>query len=318
MQKVCTLATSTTGRLDKTAAAAFAEYSRNQLQAWIRAGRLLVDGLTQPLDYKLRGGERLELEVPPETLSVWQPEAVPLTLVYEDEQIAVINKPAGLVMHPAAGNEQGTVANGLLHRYPELRHVPRAGIVHRLDKDTTGLLVVAKNAPAQKALMQALQARQVERTYLVLLWGNWHEPETITAAIGRHPVHRKKMAVVTGGGKPATTHLRPLRHCAGCTLAEARLDTGRTHQIRVHVAWRGYPVVGDPVYGGKSGKTQSKNAAGSPAQQQQLAEFKRQALHARTLVLPHPVTGQRLCFTAELPLDFFALFDSLWPRSTLT
>lgn len=286
------------GRLDQVLARLLPQHSRNRLQTWIRDGRVLVDG--QPIQEpkrKLLGGERLQvLEVQDEKLAAETPEDIPFPVVYEDEAILVIDKPAGLVVHPGSGNWSGTLLNALLHHAPQLAQVPRAGIVHRLDKDTSGLMVVAKTLEAQTDLIRQLQARSVKREYRALLVGYLDRNGTVDAPIGRHPTLRTKMAVVQHNGREARTHYTVLEHFERSTLVQCRLETGRTHQIRVHMAALGFPLVGDGVY--NRGKT-----AG--------IAFPRQALHAYRLGLIHPQTREPMQWEAPLPEDMALLLKSL-------
>lgn len=234
------------------------------------------------------------------------PQAIPLTVVHEDDQVLVIDKPAGLVVHPAAGNPDGTLLNALLHHWPELVAVPRAGIVHRLDKDTSGLMVVARTLAAQTALVEQLQARTVSREYDAVVTGVMTAGGSVDAPIGRHPKDRKRQAV-TVNGKPAVTHYRVVERYRGHTHVRCRLETGRTHQIRVHLAHRRFPLVGDPVYGGRL-----KLPAGAVEPLKEiLREFPRQALHARKLAFDHPGSGERVEFRAALPDDMLMLIDYL-------
>lgn len=283
-------------RLDQALARLLPQHSRNRLQGWIRAGRVRVDGdLFEDPKRKLRGGERIEVHhEPPTEVVADTPEAIPLVVLHEDGDILVIDKPAGLVVHPGSGNWGGTLLNGLLHRSDAAKVLPRAGIVHRLDKDTSGLMVVACNETAQTDLVRQLQARTVKRQYLALVRGRIERDQTIDAPIGRHPTQRTRMAVV-GGAREARTYVRVRERFATTTLVECSLETGRTHQIRVHMAHIGHPLVGDAVYGG---------ARGAPA-------FGRQALHAWRLGLIHPVTREAMQWDSPLPPDFAALLDSL-------
>lgn len=293
-------------RLDAALARIFSDYSRSQLSQWLREGALTVDGLQPKAKTPVRGGEQVRLRVPDRPASAALPEAIGLNLVYEDETIIVIDKPAGLVVHPAAGHRAGTLVNALLHHAPELAALPRAGIVHRLDKETTGLLVVARTPGAQTSLVRQLQQRSVHRQYRALVQGVLISGGTVDRPIGRHPVDRKRMAVVDGG-KAAVTHYRVLRRLRAHTLLDVQLDTGRTHQIRVHMAQLGYPVVGDPVYGGRPRPVRGMTVRAAEA----LAGFRRQALHAAALGLRHPTTGAECRFEAPLPNDFRALLDAL-------
>ncbi|MDR3221781.1 MAG: 23S rRNA pseudouridine(1911/1915/1917) synthase RluD [Candidatus Accumulibacter sp.] len=279
-------------RLDLGLARLWPRHSRSRLQAWIRDGRVRLDGeIVREPRHKLRGGELVELdEAPDEIAAASLPEAIALDVVHQDEAIIVIDKPAGLVVHPGNGNWRGTVLNALLHHDPPLEKVPRAGIVHRLDKDTSGLMVVARTLEAQTDLVRQLQARAVKRFYHALARGVVERGGTVDAPIGRHPAQRTKMAVVAKG-KPARTHYRIVERFADCTLIECALETGRTHQIRVHMASIGHPLVGDPVYGGGV----SRVPAGPP--------FWRQALHARRLEIVHPLTGESMLWKSGLPQD---------------
>jgi len=293
-------------RLDQVAAQLFSEHSRSRLAAWIKDGRLRVDGAQlRPRDI-VHGGALLELEAEQEAQGEWVAQAIELDIVHEDEHILVLNKPAGLVVHPAAGHADGTLLNALLHHVPELVNVPRAGIVHRLDKDTTGLMVVAKTLQAQTRLVEQLQARSVSRIYEAIVVGVIISGGTVDAPIGRHGQQRQRMAV-TEGGKPAVSHYRVLERFRAHTHTRVKLETGRTHQIRVHMAHVGYPLVGDPVYGGRF----RIPPAASQTLVQALREFPRQALHARFLELDHPATGERLKWESPLPDDFVWLLSLL-------
>jgi len=293
-------------RLDAAAAQLFPDYSRGRLQQWIKSGQLLIDGAIGQPKQKLRGGEQLTIDAELEEQGDWLPEAMALDVVFEDSAIIVINKPTGLVVHPAAGNRTGTLLNGLLHRYPELAQVPRAGIVHRLDKDTTGLMVVARTLPAQASLVAQLQARSVSRQYEAVVVGEPTGGGTVNEPIGRHPKQRKLMAVV-GNGKPAITHYSVIKRYAGYSHLAVKLETGRTHQIRVHMAHRRWPLVGDATYGGRP-----RPAKGCPpALREVIEQFPRQALHARALELAHPVSGELVGWQVARPADLQALLDSL-------
>ncbi|SCZ50309.1 23S rRNA pseudouridine1911/1915/1917 synthase [Thiohalomonas denitrificans] len=293
-------------RLDQVLAELFPEYSRSRLQQWVKEGRVRVDGKPMRPKDKLQGIEQIDLEpvVVPEQR--WEAEAIPLDIRYEDEQLIVLNKPAGLVVHPAVGNRAGTLLNALLHHAPELASVPRAGIVHRLDKETSGLLVVARTLQAQTALVAQLQARSMTREYRAVVAGVMTGGGTVDAPIGRHAVDRKRMAV-TPNGKPAVTHYRVVERFRGHTDIRVRLETGRTHQIRVHMAHIRYPLVGDPVYGGRL-----KLPKGcSEDLRQVLRGFHRQALHAGRLGLEHPGSGLPMEWEAELPDDMCRLLEVL-------
>lgn len=293
-------------RIDQVAAKLFSEFSRGRLQSWIKSGELTVDGKTYKPKEKLWGGETMVIEAELEDVNQWQPENIELNIVYEDDDILVINKPAGLVVHPAAGHYEGTLLNGLLYHYPGIETVPRAGIVHRLDMDTTGLMVVAKTIEAQADLVDQLQSREMGREYEAVVQGVMTGGGEVDAPIGRHPNQRLKMAVVDSG-KPAVTHYRVLDRFENYTHIRLKLETGRTHQIRVHMSHIGYPLVGDQVYGGR--RKVPKGA--SQELLDQLDVFKRQALHAKRLELIHPITGMEMEWEVDLPQDFEQLLSSL-------
>ena len=293
-------------RLDQVAAQLFDEYSRSRLTAWIKEGRLTVDdAVLRPKDV-VHGGAMLSLQAEQEAQGEWVAQDIPLNIVYEDEHILVIDKPAGLVVHPAAGHADGTLLNALLHHVPDIVNVPRAGIVHRLDKDTTGLMVVAKTLQAQTKLVDQLQKRSVSRIYECICIGVITSGASIDAPIGRSSANRQRMAVIDGG-KPAVTHYRVLERFRSHTHVRVKLETGRTHQIRVHMTHAGYPLVGDPLYAGRF----RIPPAASPTLVQTLKEFPRQALHARFLELEHPATGQRMKWTSPLPEDLVWLLSLL-------
>ncbi len=295
-------------RLDKIAAELFPDFSRSRLQQWIVDGKLTVDGATRRGRDKMIGGENLELDVVLEAEGDWEAEDIPLNVVYEDDDILVINKPAGLVVHPAAGNYSGTLLNALLYRYPGIENVPRAGIVHRLDKDTTGLMVVAKTLQAQTQLVNQLQDRSMGREYEAITMGVMTGGGVVEAPIARHPTQRTKMSVAPEGmGKEAITHYRVLKKFNAHTHIRCKLETGRTHQIRVHMSHIGYPLVGDQTYFGRFRlpKGISLNL------RQELQTFQRQALHARELSLWHPTTDEYMTWDVELPEDFEKLLQSL-------
>ncbi|MBI1422798.1 MAG: 23S rRNA pseudouridine(1911/1915/1917) synthase RluD [Gammaproteobacteria bacterium] len=293
-------------RLDQALAVLFQDYSRSRLQQWIREGQVQVDGrVIRPKD-KVFAGEHVTVQASLEAEGDWEAQAIPLDIVYEDDNLLVINKPAGLVVHPAAGNYSGTMLNALLHHVPQLEQLPRAGIIHRLDKETSGLLVVAKDLRTHKELVAQLQAREFEREYLAVVISVMTAGGTVDAPIGRHPVQRKRMAVVEGG-KPAITHYRVEERYRAHSLIRVRLETGRTHQIRVHMAYVHYPIVGDPVYGGRL-----KLPRGcTPALAEALQGFRRQALHAARLGVVHPHTGEFLAWEAPLPADMEQLLAML-------
>ena len=293
-------------RLDQIASKLFSDYSRSSLQEWIRTGALTVDGTTLRPKDRLYGGEQLSLNAEIEDDGRWEPEDIPLDIVYEDEHIIVINKPRDLVVHPAAGNWSGTLLNGLLHHYPDIASVPRAGIVHRLDKDTTGLMVVAKTLQAQTDLVEQLQDRTVSREYEAIVFGVMSAGGEVNEPIGRHTTNRIKMAVVTTG-KPSVTHYRVLERYRGHTHVRVQLETGRTHQIRVHMSHMRYPLVGDTLY---AGPPRFPRGA-TPELVTALKDFDRQALHARRLGLIHPATGEYMEWESDLPEDFQTLLDVL-------
>ncbi|SOZ50481.1 23S rRNA pseudouridine synthase [Cupriavidus taiwanensis] len=299
-------------RLDKLLARHFSEFSRSRLQQWIESGAVRVDGQVRRPRDAVQMGNRIEVQpqAAPES-SAFAPEDVPLDVVYEDDTLLVINKPAGLVVHPAAGNWSGTVLNGLLHRDPGAASLPRAGIVHRLDKETSGLMVVARTLTAQTDLVRQLQARTVKRTYIALVWGRTFDEGTIDAPIGRDPRERTRMAIVqTASGKPSRTHFRTLATVplgrGFVSMVMCKLETGRTHQIRVHFESIGHPLVGDPVYFRATQRGQR------PAIRVPLpVPYERQALHAYKLGLVHPATGKHMSWTAQPPEDLQALIDAL-------
>lgn len=294
-------------RLDQAVAALLPQYSRARLQQWIKEGGLTLDGKSVKPRDKVFGGETVIVSVE-QASEADAAEDIPLDVVFEDEHILVINKAPGLVVHPGAGNPSGTLLNALLAHAPEVTHIPRAGIVHRLDKDTSGLMVVAKTLEAQNGLVRDLQAREVSRIYEAIVYGVVSPAEgVIEGAIGRHPIHRKKMAI-RPDGKEARTHYRVLESFDEHTLVECRLETGRTHQIRVHMQSLGYPLVGDPTYGGHYRRPRT----GDAWLEQTLKAFNRQALHAKKLALTHPVTGKKLNWQADPPEDFLELLDFLF------
>ncbi len=293
-------------RLDAVVAELFPDYSRSRLTAWIKAGELTVDGeLVRGRD-PVRGGERIALTAVQETQTHSLPEDIPLDVLFEDEHVLVIDKPVGLVVHPGAGNPTGTMVNALLHRDASLELLPRAGIVHRLDKDTSGVMVVARTLPAHTSLVAQLSARGVHRQYLAVVFGALVSGGTATGSIDRHPRDRVRMAV-REDGKDAVTHYRLRERFRAHTALECRLETGRTHQIRVHMAHLKHPIVGDPLYGGSfklpKGASEELIAA--------LRAFKRQALHAEVLEFTHPATGELVSCSAPVPGDMLNLMALL-------
>ena len=331
-------------RLDVIATALLCDYSREQVKRWIRAGELTVDGAHLAASARLHGDEHLQLDAALRVREDWQtPQRVPFATIHEDASLLVIDKPPGVVVHPGAGTTDGTLVNGLLAQFPELATVPRAGIVHRLDKDTSGLMLIARTLSVHARLVRMIAAREVGRRYLVLVHGAVAAPFVVDAPIGRDPRLRTSMAVVAAG-RPAHTRFRPIAQARGMTLLEAQLTTGRTHQIRVHLAHAGYPVVGDPRYGrhvaprrmgkrggGRVGAVVSapvEAALGAPAdsadrdplgarlaaqEQPRVSResIARQALHAWRLEVTHPVSGAVLVWSAPPPADFAALLAEL-------
>ncbi len=298
-------------RLDQALAELFSDYSRARLQQWIRDGQVTVDAQQLRAKDKVLGGERVDVMATLEDEVSSQPQRIPLEVLYEDEALLVINKPAGLVVHPAAGNPDGTMLNALLHHAPELVSVPRAGIVHRLDKETSGLLVVARTLKAQTHLVQQLQERAFEREYEAVAVGVMLSGGSVDAAIGRHPVDRKRMAV-TQRGRPAVTHYRVAERFRAHTHVRVQLETGRTHQIRVHMAHIRYPLLGDPVYGGRLRIPPQSSEQFTEA----LRNFRRQALHAVRLGLTHPESGEAMQWQAPLPADMEYLLHVLREDNT--
>ena len=291
-------------RLDKILAAALPDYSRNRLKSWVEAGAVMVDGKITKARYLLRGGESIKVfpQEMPEQFA-FSPENLPLDIVYEDDSIIVVNKPPGLVVHPASGNWTGTLLNGLLFHYPELKLLPRAGIVHRLDKDTSGLMVVARTALAQTALVRQLQERTVGRRYLAWVWGEAPSQGKVLAPVGRDQRDRLRMAAGVAQGKPAATLFRRLAKgefaASPLALLECRLETGRTHQIRVHLESLGFPLLGDPVY-----RKKTPGAA-------KTLPFQRQALHAYALSLEHPATHETMTWFRLPPADLMDLMSEV-------
>lgn len=293
-------------RLDQALAELFPEYSRSRLAQWIRQDCVRVDGATLRPKDKVKGGELIEIRAVLDAQTDWKAQDMDLNVVYEDEDLIVINKPAGLVVHPAAGNPDKTLVNALLHHCSILENIPRAGIIHRIDKNTTGLLVVAKTLTAHHHLVSELQERHIHREYEAIVCGHIIAGGHVSAPIARHPKNRLKMAVVPNG-KPATTHYRVIERFPDFTYLKVTLETGRTHQIRVHMTHIYHPIVGDPVYGGRL----KLPKATDESLRETLQQFKRQALHAKRLQLIHPSTGKSIEWSADLPEDMQHLLEQL-------
>ena len=293
-------------RIDQVAATIWSDFSREKLKQWLKEGYLLVNGNSVKPKYKCEGFELLTLEVELEAQTRSLPEDIPLDIVYEDDDIIVVNKPVGMVVHPGAGNSSGTLVNALLHHYPKSAELTRAGLVHRIDKDTSGLLVVAKNLEAQFSLSKQLAKKTVYRVYDLIVYGNVIAGGTVDEPIKRHPVDRVKMAVLPGG-KDAVTHYNVKERFQHFTRIQARLETGRTHQIRVHFSYIGFGLVGDPVYMPRV----RVPAGATELLDETLRGFRRQALHAAELGLKHPRTGEEMLFKAPWPADLATLVDVL-------
>lgn len=305
--QTCTIPEELAGqRLDTVLAKMFPAYSRSRLKAWLLAGDIRVNGVSpRPRDSVL-GGETVEFTVAPEVATEAEPEPIDLPVAYQDEHLLVINKPAGLVVHPGAGNANGTLMNGLLHLDSTLNELPRAGIIHRLDKDTSGLLMVARTLPAHTALVRMLADREIHREYLAVCAGTLTGGGMISEPIGRHRGDRRRMTV-RDDGKPAVTHFTVEKRYSAYTYIRVRLETGRTHQIRVHFAHRRHGLLGDPVYGPRLGLPKGA----SEHLQQTLRRFRRQALHATRLAFEHPITGEAVEVKAPIPKDFADLLEAL-------
>ncbi|WP_113908302.1 23S rRNA pseudouridine(1911/1915/1917) synthase RluD [Aliidiomarina celeris] len=294
-------------RFDQALADMFPQFSRSRMKTWIQDGKVTLDGavVTKPREKVVPGMEvSIDIELEPEVEH--EPEAIDLNIQYEDEHILVLEKPAGLVVHPGAGNNQGTLLNALLHHCQSLENLPRAGIVHRLDKETSGLMVVAKTLEAYTGLVDALQERDITREYEAVVTGVLTAGGKVDAAIGRHPSKRTLMAV-TRSGKPAVTHYRVIERFRAHTHVRLRLESGRTHQIRVHMAHIKYPLIGDPQYGGRP----RPPAQASDSLLAMLREFPRQALHAVHLEFAHPITSEIMAWSSVLPADMQALLAEL-------
>lgn len=293
-------------RLDIALSQLLPDFSRTQIKIWIEDGLVRINNRPVKAKTKLKGGETLSVSIALKPQPIWQAQDIPLTIIYEDEEFMIINKPPGLVVHPGAGNKDMTLLNALLHHAPQLKLLPRAGIIHRLDKNTSGLLVIAKTPRALNHISHQLKKRQLVREYQAIVYGKMISGGSVNASIGRHPLERKRMAVVDTG-KTAITHYRILAKYPAHTHLTLRLETGRTHQIRVHMAHIRHPIVGDHNYGGrvKLSKGMSTELI------QTLRQFKRQALHAYALELTHPSTGKPMRFEAELPNDMLQLIEAL-------
>ncbi|MDQ9008717.1 23S rRNA pseudouridine(1911/1915/1917) synthase RluD [Acinetobacter gerneri] len=293
-------------RIDQVAAMVWKDFSREKLKQWMKEGHLLVNGNIVKPKYKCEGNELLSLDVELQVQTAAQPENIPLNIVYEDEDIMVINKPVGMVVHPGAGNPNGTLVNAILYHFPKSSELARAGLVHRIDKDTSGLLVVAKNLEAQFSLSKQLAKKSVYRIYDLIVYGNIIAGGTIDEPIKRHPVDRIKMGVLPGG-RDAVTHYNVKERFQNFTRVQAQLETGRTHQIRVHFTYIGHPLLGDQVYVSRV----RVPAGASETLNDQLRGFRRQALHASKLGLVHPRTGEEMMFEAPWAEDFAALVEVL-------
>ncbi len=293
-------------RLDQALAELLPDHSRARLQGWIRDDYVQIDKKSMRPRDKVHGGEQVEIRAEIESQISAAPEDIPLEIVFEDEHLIIINKPAGLIVHPGAGNPQHTLMNALLHHDQQLEQVARAGIVHRLDKDTTGLLVVARTPQSHTYLANQLQARKIHREYMTIVSGIMTAGGTINQPIGRHRTHRTKMAVVKNG-RSSTTHYRIIKKYKHHTQLQVNLETGRTHQIRVHLTWLHYPIIGDPVYGGKKQLVKGMD----PNLANYITAFPRQALHARAIQLHHPLSNEMMAWQAPIPEDMAELINTL-------
>jgi len=297
-------------RLDQALSHLFDQYSRARLQQWIKSGRVTVENQQRKAKEKVYLGESIVVKVEDDVEVVWLPEDIPIDIIYEDDEILVINKPVGMVVHPAPGHSSGTLCNALLNHVPNAVNLPRAGVVHRLDKDTSGIMVVAKTLSAHCFLVETLQAREISREYIALVQGEVTAGGTVDAPMGRHKVDRKRMAVLgdlDSAGKHAVTHYRIRTRYHAYTLLDVKLETGRTHQIRVHMAHIHFPIVGDPVYGGRMRMPKDCSETMRAA----IQHFKRQALHAYQLTLTHPTTKEEMSWQAPLADDIQQLLSNL-------
>jgi len=293
-------------RLDKALATLFPSYSRARLQQWIRDGQVLINTTPWRGKDKVKGGEEVQITARLEEEVPWKPQVLPLNILYEDEDLLVVNKPANLVVHPGAGHQDNTLVNALLHHAPTLASIPRAGIIHRLDKDTSGILAVARSLPAHTHLVAQLQNHEFMREYQAIVIGVLVAGGTVDAPIGRHHIHRTRMAV-EASGKPAITHYRIIQRFRAHTLLRVKLETGRTHQIRVHLAYKHYPIVGDSIYGGRLRIPPNSHDTFKEI----LRTFPRQALHAERLGLTHPINGKWMQWSVPLPDDMQDLLVAL-------
>jgi 23S rRNA pseudouridine1911/1915/1917 synthase len=286
-------------RLDQVLASLLPEYSRTRLQSWIKSGFITVNNQQLTQREKIAAGDTIHIcvdRIPGDILSNGQD--IPLDVIHEDPDLIIINKPSGLVVHPGAGNPNNTLYNALLYHYPDLEEIPRAGIIQRLDKETSGIMVITRSLPAHTLLVRDLQSRKINREYQAIVHGSLTAGRTIDAPIGRHPIKRTRMAVIDSG-KPAVTHIRVLQRFNDITHVQVKLESGRTHQIRVHMSNIHHPIVGDPLYGGRR-----KHPSGlSPEQAKKISAFPRQALHAWRLQLTHPTTSELMLWTADIPED---------------
>lgn len=293
-------------RLDQALAKLLPDFSRTQIQEWIKKSEITLDGKHPKTRDQVFGGETVMIRAARKAQPVFSAEPIDLDVIYEDDDLIIINKPAGLVVHPGAGNSKSTLLNALLYHAPALKDLPRAGIIHRLDKETTGLLMIAKNQPALINLSKQIRTRSVSRIYQAIVCGVLTSGGTVDEPIGRHPIQRKKMAV-TETGKPAVTHYRVIERYRAHTRIKVQLETGRTHQIRVHLAHARYPIFGDPVYGGRLQLPKGASVEFTAV----LRQFKRQALHACELGFTHPTTQKPMRFEVPLPKDIQQLIDAL-------